>query len=83
MLVINPDECIDCGVCVPECPADAISADTESGLEKWISLNQEMAQVWPILYNSIEPLPAAEEMEGVAGKYASHFTEQPGSVEVS
>ena len=35
MLVIHPDECIDCGVCEPECPADAIKADTESGLDKW------------------------------------------------
>jgi Fe-S-cluster-containing hydrogenase component 2 len=34
MLVIHPEECIDCGVCEPECPADAIKADTESGLEK-------------------------------------------------
>jgi len=34
MLVIHPDECIDCGVCVPECPVDAIKLDTEPGLEK-------------------------------------------------
>src|SRR6202030_1458217 len=37
MLVIHPDECIDCGVCVPECPVDAIKPDTEPGLEKWLS----------------------------------------------
>ena len=41
MLVINPDECIDCSVCVPECPVDAIKPDTEPGLEKWLSLNAE------------------------------------------
>ncbi len=39
MLVIHPDECIDCGVCEPECPVDAIKPDTEPGLEKWLSLN--------------------------------------------
>ncbi len=39
MLVIHPDECIDCGVCVPECPVDAIQPDTDPGLEKWLSLN--------------------------------------------
>jgi NAD-dependent dihydropyrimidine dehydrogenase PreA subunit len=39
MLVIHPDGCIDCGVCVPECPVDAIKPDTEPGLEKWLSLN--------------------------------------------
>ena len=47
MLVIHPDECIDCGVCVPECPVDAIKPDTESGLEKWLSLNAEYAKIWP------------------------------------
>jgi ferredoxin len=33
MLVIHPDECIDCGICEPECPVDAIKPDTEDGLE--------------------------------------------------
>src|SRR5690606_14182445 len=36
MLVIHPDECIDCGVCEPECPAEAIKPDTDPGLEKWL-----------------------------------------------
>ena len=36
MLVIHPDECIDCGVCEPECPAEAIKPDTEPGLDKWL-----------------------------------------------
>ena len=47
MLVIHPDECIDCGVCEPECPAEAIKPDTEPGLDKWLTLNAEMAQAWP------------------------------------
>ena len=47
MLVIHPDECIDCGVCEPECPIDAIKPDTEPGLEKWLSLNAEYAKIWP------------------------------------
>jgi ferredoxin len=47
MLVIHSDECIDCGVCVPECPVDAIKPDTEPGLEKWLELNREYAQKWP------------------------------------
>ena len=42
MLVIHPDECIDCGVCEPECPAEAIKPDTEPGLEKWLELNTEL-----------------------------------------
>ena len=40
MLVINPSECIDCGVCEPECPAEAILPDTENGLEQWLELNK-------------------------------------------
>ena len=47
MLVIHPDECIDCGVCEPECPAEAIFPDTEPGLESWLKLNAEYAAVWP------------------------------------
>jgi len=47
MLVIHPDECIDCGVCEPECPVDAIKPDTESGAEKWLSINAEYSRLWP------------------------------------
>src|SRR6185312_7652261 len=46
MLVIHPDECIDCGVCEPECPVDAIKPDTEPGLEKWLELNAEYSKPW-------------------------------------
>ena len=55
MLVIHPDECIDCGVCEPECPAEAIKPDTESGLEKWVKLNSDMAQNWPNITIKREP----------------------------
>lgn len=47
MLVIHPDECIDCGVCEPECPVDAIKPDTEPNLEKWMELNRQYSEVWP------------------------------------
>ena len=58
MLVIHPDECIDCGVCVPECPVDAIKPDTEPGLEKWLRLNAEYAKVWPnITLGQSDPHP--------------------------
>lgn len=46
-LVIHPDECIDCGVCEPECPADAIKPDTEPGLHKWLEINTKYAAIWP------------------------------------
>ena len=48
MLVINPDECIDCGVCVPECPAQAIFSDTEKeATPPWLELNRRYSESWP------------------------------------
>ena len=47
MLVINPDECIDCGVCEPECPINAIEPDTNKNTEKLVILNKEMSAKWP------------------------------------
>ena len=50
MLVINPDECIDCGVCEPECPIDAIKPDTDENvkdMEKWLLLNKNFSTKWP------------------------------------
>ena len=47
MLVIKPEECIDCGVCEPECPVDAIKADTEPGSEKWLEINKQYSEIWP------------------------------------
>ena len=64
MLVIHPDECIDCGVCVPECPVDAIKPDTEPGLEKWLSLNAEYAKIWPILRSKKRARPTLRSGRG-------------------
>ena len=47
MLVIHPDECIDCGVCEPECPAEAIKPDTEPDLAFWLKLNPDYAKTSP------------------------------------
>ena len=47
MLYIHPDECIDCGVCEPECPIEAILPDTEDGLEYWLEINTKYAAEWP------------------------------------
>ena len=57
MLVIHPDECIDCGVCEPECPVDAIKPDTEPGLEKWLELNRKYSEKWPNITSKKEALP--------------------------
>ena len=47
MLVINPDECIDCGVCEPECPIDAIEPDTNPNTEEMLLVNKEYSLKWP------------------------------------
>ena len=47
MLVIKPEECIDCGVCEPECPTDAITADTVDGADEWVSINTKFSETWP------------------------------------
>ena len=47
MIVINTEECIDCAVCEPECPVDAMKPDTIPDAEFWIKLNQKYARAWP------------------------------------
>lgn len=76
-LVINPDECIDCGVCEPECPAEAIKPDTEPDTEQWIELNKKYAEVWPNITGQRDPLPNADDLNGKAGKLAE-LSENPG-----
>ena len=78
MLVIQPDECIDCGVCEPECPPEAILPDTESEAEKWLELNRQYSEEWPNITRKIEAKPDAKEFEGVAGKFEKFFSANPG-----
>ncbi len=77
-LVINPDECIDCGVCEPECPAEAILPDTEDGIEKWLEINQKFAELWPNITAKKEAMAGADDVNGQAGK-ESELSEKPGS----
>jgi len=70
MLVIHPDECIDCALCVPECPVDAIYAEADLPAEQagFLALNAELARGWP---NITAPKPApvdAQQWNGVGGK---------------
>ena len=79
MLFIHPDECIDCGVCEPECPADAIKPDTEPDMEKWVEFNRKYSMLWPVITQRKDPLPGAEERDGETGKLEKYFSESPGS----
>ena len=70
-LAINPDECIDCAVCVPECPVDAIIGDNETNskdFDFWLQKNKELADKWPNISKAKDPLPAAEEYKDVEDK---------------
>jgi NAD-dependent dihydropyrimidine dehydrogenase PreA subunit len=60
MLVIHPDECIDCGVCIPECPIDAILQNSESGLETWMALSAQYVRIWPNISSKdmLRPMPS-------------------------
>ncbi|MBU96020.1 MAG: ferredoxin [Rhodospirillaceae bacterium] len=77
-LVIHPDECIDCGVCEPECPAEAILPDSEPGLEMWLEINREMSEIWPNISQRRDPLPTAEASKEETGKFDKYFSRNPG-----
>ncbi|WP_417449456.1 ferredoxin FdxA [Kordiimonas sp.] len=78
MLVINPNECIDCGVCEPECPAEAILPDTEDGMEEWLELNTKYSEEWPNITVKGEQPADADDWKDKDGKMA-HFSPNPGS----
>jgi ferredoxin len=70
MLVIDPDECIDCGACEPECPTTAIFAEDDLP-EKWAEfteLNAKYSPQWPAINQKKDPLPEAEEFKTKEGK---------------
>ena len=82
MLVINPDECIDCGVCIPECPVEAIICDEEispdaSDLLKWLEINREYSTQWPNITIQKKPLPEADDYKDQPNK-GRFFSENPG-----
>ena len=78
MLVIHPDECIDCGVCEPECPVDAIKPDTEPDLEKWLEVNRQYSESWPNITTK-KPAPAdADAFVSEPAKFEKYFSASPG-----
>lgn len=69
-LVIDPEECIDCAVCVAECPANAIYAeeDLPEGQEVFIELNAQLSQQWEVISDSEDPLPDADDWKDKSDK---------------
>lgn len=70
MLVIDPDECIDCTLCEPECPVEAIKSedDLTDKDRKYLELNTELAKEWPVISHLKEPPPDADEWKDVQDK---------------
>ncbi|HED35209.1 MAG TPA: ferredoxin family protein [Gammaproteobacteria bacterium] len=69
-LVIDPEECIDCQLCVPECPIDAIydEQDLPDDQQVFLALNAELSLLWPVINQVKEPPDDAQQWEGVTGK---------------
>ena len=70
ILVIDPEECIDCGACEPECPVEAIFSEEElpAGQEHFKALNAELAKQWPVITEKKDPPGDAKDWEGKPGK---------------
>ena len=75
MLVIKPDECIDSGVCEPECQVDAIKADTEPGSEKWLEINTKYSENQPNIRKKKDPPPNKEKNKDEQNKNEKYFKE--------
>src|SRR6201988_4662461 len=77
MLVIHPDECIDCGVCEPECPIEAIIPDSEAEAEKWVELNRQYATAWPNITRKKTPPADADDFKDATEKFDRYFSPNP------
>ncbi len=69
MLYVDPEECIDCGACVPECPVEAIFAeeDLPPDQEKWLEINAEKAPDLPVVSEKVDPYPGADDKKAKLG----------------
>jgi ferredoxin len=69
-LTIDPDECIDCAVCIPECPVNAIvpEEDVPGDQQHMIKINVDLAKNWPSITKRKAPLPDADEWKDRTGK---------------
>ena len=78
MLVIHPDECIDCGVCEPECPVDAITPDTDDTAKEWIEPNKKFSETWPNISKKKQTYPKEEQDKWAKEKNKKQFFSEKG-----
>ncbi len=78
MLVIHPDECTDCGVCIPVCPAEAIFPDSDPRAKEWKKLNAKYALLWPVITQKNPVPPDADEWKKITDKL-KYFDPKPGA----
>ena len=78
MLVIHPEECIDCGVCEPECPVEAIIPDTEPDADKWLQINTDFSAKWPNITQKADAPGDADKFAEEKDKYEKYFSDKPG-----
>ena len=78
MLVISPEACIDCGVCEPECPAEAIVPDSIAP-QRWVELNAEYASIWPLISTKGVVPDDAERYHDADDKFDRYFSASPGA----
>lgn len=73
MLAIDPDICIDCGVCEFECPVNAIVSDTVDGADVWLERNRKWSKEWSNIVKKGTVPPDADVWSKVSDKYPKHF----------
>ncbi len=74
MLVINPDECIDCGVCEPECPIEAIQEESELSDPHMLEVNKKYSEIWPNISQKKDS-PYGDALKDEPNKYDKYFKE--------
>ena len=78
MLYINPDVCIDCSACVPECPVEAITPDTDDGAKDWVEINKKFSTSWPNISKKKESYTKAEQDKWAKEENKKQFFSEKG-----
>ena len=81
-LVIDPEDCIDCGICEPECPLEAIKPDTEDTPDQfWLKVNTKYSEIWPNITRKGIPPADGDQYRNEKNKFDRFFSENPGNTD--